>query len=169
MVCLQQKCSKEILKLFQREAGLVSFSPDIAIKFAEEHLVHCPKEALDPATPLGFSGSREYKADLEIDGNLLYVLRSEIGAVVGVKNFWNAADMPMRVPLPPYTLSQRECRSHRRWWIETKIVAGNGTTVVVNNDSQPRSRSLAVFPYQEDAQLCVVRLPDSIGSRCLAP
>ena len=124
----------------------MSFSPDIAIELAEEHLVDCPKEALDPATALGFAGSREYKADLEIDGNLLYVLRGEIGTVVGIKNFWNAADVPMRVPLPPYTLSQREGRSHRRRRIEAKIVAGNGTTIVVNDDSQPGSSSLAVFP-----------------------
>ena len=124
----------------------MSFSPDIAIELAEEHLVHCPKEALDPATPLGFAGSREYKADLEIDGNLLYVFRSEIGAVVGIKNFWNAADVPMRMPLSPDTLSQREHRSQRRRRIEAEILAGDGTTVVVNDDSQPRSRSLTIFP-----------------------
>lgn len=33
----------------------MSFSPDIAIKFAEKHSIHRPKEAFDPAATLGLA------------------------------------------------------------------------------------------------------------------
>ncbi|MGA3344556.1 MAG: hypothetical protein ABSC76_06725 [Terracidiphilus sp.] len=140
----------------------MSFPLDVTVEFAKEHLVHRPKETLDPATSLRFAWSREHKAHLEIDGNLFYVLRGEIGTIVRIENLWNAAYMPMRMPLPPNTLSKREGCSHRRRWIEAQIVAGNGAAVVVDYDGQPRSSSLPAFPQQEDAQLRVICLPDGV-------
>jgi hypothetical protein len=53
---LQQKHSKEFFEMFEREAWFISLSPGIAIKFAEKHLVDCPKEPLDPAATLGLPG-----------------------------------------------------------------------------------------------------------------
>ena len=84
MVRLKQESSKEFLETFEREARLLSFPPDVAVKFAKEHLVYRPEEALDPASSLGFAWRGEHKAHLEINGNLLDVLRREIRTVVCV-------------------------------------------------------------------------------------
>jgi len=80
----------------------------VAIKFTEEHLVDCTEEAFDSATALGLAWGRKYKPNLEIDGHLFNVLRGEIRSIIGIKNFWNATDMPMRVPFPPDSLSKGE-------------------------------------------------------------
>jgi hypothetical protein len=108
MVRLQKERSKEFLETLKREVWLMSLSSDIAIKFAEEHFVDRPEKALDPAAALGFPWSRKHQPYLKIDGHLFHVLRGEIRTVVRIKNFWNAADMPMRMPLPPDTLSESE-------------------------------------------------------------
>ena len=83
----------------------------VAIKFTKEHLVDRPKEPLDTTTALWLAWGRKDKPNLEIDGHLFNVLRGEIRPIVGIKNFWNATNMPMRMPLPPYSLPKSECRS----------------------------------------------------------
>jgi hypothetical protein len=93
---------------------------------------------------------------------LFYVFRGEIRTVVCIKNFWDAADMPVRMPFTPDTLPKREGRSHRRRRIEAQIIAGDCTTVVVDYDGQPRSSGLPIFPNQENAQLRMIHLPDGI-------
>ena len=78
----------------------------VAIKFAKKHLVDGSEEALDAAAPLRFPWRREYKPDLEIDSNLFDVLRREIRSIVGIENFWDAADLPMWMALSPDRLSK---------------------------------------------------------------
>ena len=104
MVRLKQERSKELFEPFEREAGLMPFSFDVTVEFAEEHLVHRAKKSFNPTPPLGLARGREHKACLEIDCNLFYVLRGEIRTIVCIKNLRNAADMPVRMPLPPDTL-----------------------------------------------------------------
>ena len=89
----------------------MSFSLAVAIKFTKEHLVDRPKESLNTATALGLAWSRKHKPNLEIDGHLFNVLRGEIRPVVGIKNFWDAAYLPMWMSLPPYSLPKSEGRS----------------------------------------------------------
>jgi hypothetical protein len=113
MVRFQKKCSKEFLEMPEREAWFMSLFLAVAIKFTEEHLVECPKEALDSAAALGLAWGRKYKPNLEIDGHLFNVLRGEVRPIIGIQNFGNATHMPMRVPFPPDSLSKGEGDS--RW------------------------------------------------------
>lgn len=78
MVRFQKKCSKEFLEMLERKAWFISLFLAVAIKFTEEYLVDCPKEALDSAAALRLAWGRRYKPNLEIDGHLFNVLRGEI-------------------------------------------------------------------------------------------
>src|ERR1700738_3512705 len=169
MVRLKQERSKELFEPFEREAGLMPFSFDVTVEFAEEHLVHRAKKSFNPTPSLGLARGREHKACLEIDCNLFYVLRGETRTIVCIKNLRNAADMPVRMPLPPDTLPKGEGRSQRRRWIEAKIIASDRAPVGVDYYLQPRSSGLPVFPNQENAQLRMIRLPDGVRSSCLTP
>ena len=85
----------------------------VAIEFTKKHFVDSPKETFDPATALGLAWSRKDKPNLEIDGYLFNVLRGEIRSIIGIKNFWDAAYLPMWMPFSPYSLSKSESRSRR--------------------------------------------------------
>jgi hypothetical protein len=69
--------------------------------------------------------SREDESHLDVDCELFDVIRGEVGAVIHVKDLWDAANVPMWMPLPPNRLSQRQCYSHGRRRVETEIVARN--------------------------------------------
>jgi hypothetical protein len=56
MVRLKQERLKELFEPFEREAGLMPFSFDVTVEFAEEHLVYRAKKTLNPAPPLGLPG-----------------------------------------------------------------------------------------------------------------
>jgi len=68
---------------------------DVVIEIAQEHLVHRSEEALNATSPLWFARGREHKLYLQICRDLIEVVRCEIGAVVGIEDVRNAANLPM--------------------------------------------------------------------------
>jgi len=56
MVRLKQERSKELFEPFEREAGVMPFSFDVTVEFAEEHLVHRRKNRSILPRPWGLPG-----------------------------------------------------------------------------------------------------------------
>ncbi len=79
---------------------------------------------------------------------------SEVGAVVGIENLRDAADVPMGMRFAPDPLAESKGSSQRRWRIEADVVAGDGSAIVVDHDRQPWPR---INRLRESAKCRVAR------------
>jgi hypothetical protein len=57
----------------------------------------------------------------------------------------------------------------RRRRIKTEIVAGNGTTVIVDHDCQPRPSKLTILAEQQNVQLSMIacQIAFALAASCL--
>ncbi len=94
--------------------------------------------------------------------------RGEVAAVVGVEYIGNPTNMPARIILPPDCLAQRKRRLYGRWRLEKQEIASNSTAVVIQNYRQPWLGRTFTIPLHQDIEEGVIRLPNRIGSLCLA-
>jgi hypothetical protein len=110
LVCLDQEYAQACIQLGQREHGFGRSGTRRRVPrlVAQEELIDSPKDALDLASPARLASDREHQGDVQIGGNLLEVVRGEVAAVVGVERVRDAAHRPVRIPLAPDRLPQRE-------------------------------------------------------------
>ncbi len=60
------------------------------------------------------------------------MLGSEVRAVGGIEDLWDAADVPVGLRFAPESLGESEGSPQRRWRIEAYVLASDGSAVVVD-------------------------------------
>jgi hypothetical protein len=118
---------------------------------------------------LRLAGRREHKADLQVRRHLLQMLRSKVRSVVGVQNVWNAADLPVGISFTPDTLTQSQGRAQGGRRFKSEIISRHSTTVIIDDDRQPRLADRAIVAQQLDVELCVIDLPYGVRLESFTP
>ena len=118
--------------------------------------------------PRGWPAVEKTRRIVQVGGDLLEVAGGEVGAVVGVEDGGDAADVPVGIGLAPDRLAQGQRRLQRRGRREAQAVAGHGAAVVVEDDRQPGPGRAVALVADPDVELGVVGLPDRVGRVGLA-
>jgi hypothetical protein len=138
---------------------------DIARQRAQKHLVDGLEEPLDAPATTRLPRRGEDQPHFDVSGDLFEVGGGKIAPVVRVENLGDAEDDPVGIRFPPDCLAQRQGRSRRRRTVEANVKARNRTTVVVDDDGQPRAFCLAIGPLRPQIELGVISMPDLVRAR----
>lgn len=136
----------------------------IARQGAEEELIDCIEEALDPPPTARHPRFRKDEDHLQIERDLLDGLRGEVAAVIGIEGLRDATDMPAGIALAPDRVPQRQGSSECGRDGETEAIRGDRAAVVIEDDRQPWSHRCAALVAHPEVERRVVCLPEIVGS-----
>jgi hypothetical protein len=114
----------------------------------QQELIHAAEEAFDLAVPARNTDLGENQLYRQISGHLFQMLGSEVGAMVAVKDRWNATDMPARIFFVPDGLTKRERGRQGSRFLKAETIADNGAAVVIFDYRELRLGRLSRFIEQ---------------------
>jgi len=121
-----------------------------------------PEEPFDLPPALRPGDGAVDEADVQVGADLAQVVAGEVAPVVGVEDFWQAADDPPGVGLRSDGLPQGEGQVQRGRCSQENGVPADRAGAVVDDDRQPGARRVSSFVEDQDVELGVVGLPDLV-------
>src|SRR5262249_51326426 len=115
----------------------------IARQGAQKELIDGAEEPLNPSPSARHACLREDEGHAQIRADLLQVLRGKVAAVIRVETVGNAADLPLRMRLPPQGLAQDKGGLYRRRGRQIHPESSHGAAIVIQDDGKPRPYGLA--------------------------
>ena len=134
----------------------------IARQPRKQALIHGVEEAFDAAATTGLTNLGKDRLDFEVGTDLFEVLRRKIRTVISIQDPWNPADLPCRLGLAPDGLAEGERGVEGAGRLKGHHVAGHRTTIIIQDDREPRFPGLALLIGEQHVQQGMVGLPDGI-------